>query len=69
MQAEAQIASELQSQNQAELAQRQRAAAVLGAGLKAAGEAYGNMPVPPPSRTMNCNAVATGRDTSTMTCQ
>jgi hypothetical protein len=67
MQADAQIRSELQSQNQAELAQRQQAAAALGAGLKAAGDAYGNMPMP--QRPIQCNTIATGGGNSSTTCQ
>jgi hypothetical protein len=72
-QANAQIGSQLQSENQAELAQQQqaRAAAIasMQEGLKRAGDAYANMPLPAPPRTIQCNTVSTGAGTSSSICQ
>jgi len=72
IQASTQINSQLQSQNQAELAQQQqaRAAAIanMQAGLKRAGDAYANMPVQH-QQTWQCNTTATSPDTSYSTCQ
>ena len=71
-QATAQVNSQLQQANQAELAQRRQA---VSAGLQSIGNAYANMPVqsspppPPPTPTIQCNTLATGRGNSTTTCQ
>lgn len=71
-QATAQVNSQLQQENQAELAQRRRA---LAAGMQSVGNAYANMPVqsspppPPPTPTIQCNTMALGGGRSTTTCQ
>jgi hypothetical protein len=69
-QATAQVNSQLQNQNQAELTQRQQAAAATAASLQkagnAVGNAYGNMQIPHP---IQCNTIATGSGSSSTTCQ
>ena len=70
-QATSQVDAQLQQENQTELAQQQqaRAAAIanMQAGLKRAGDAYANMPMP--QRPIQCNTMATGGGNSSTTCQ